>query len=219
MDRRSFLHLAAGVGFACGLPRPNWIDAPELEVNTAWRRLCMDPLVFHVSPYGTLELPGVGAPRNRADCLDIQLPVPMTYQELWRLSNRWRTRAVLATAWLDFTGSSESPEQVEDGVLRAWLRADPANLEHAHSMVTDWLQGDDLDEWDLEDAERNGRTPQGAAVAFWRGPLAGLEPFEVGLVEGEHPGSSYVGAELHMPVEDANRLAARLGAPVRFVQG
>ena len=37
-------------------------------------------------------------------------------------------------------------------------------------------------------------------------------------VEGEHPGSSYLGAELGIPVDEANEIAQKNEFPIKFIQ-
>ncbi len=58
---------------------------------------------------------------------------------------------------------------------------------------------------------------QSAALAFFRQqPYEVLDALGVVIVEGEHPGSSYYAAELRGNIDDANRLAEKLGVPIRF---
>jgi hypothetical protein len=47
-------------------------------------------------------------------------------------------------------------------------------------------------------------------------PFETLAALGVVIVEGDHPGSTYVGAELRQPIEEANEVAADLGMPFRF---
>ena len=38
------------------------------------------------------------------------------------------------------------------------------------------------------------------------------------VVEGDHPGSSYLGAELDIPVDEANEIAQKNGYPIMFIK-
>ncbi|MEB0056478.1 hypothetical protein [Variovorax sp. LG9.2] len=39
---------------------------------------------------------------------------------------------------------------------------------------------------------------------------------DIEIVDGDQPGSSYVGAQLHWGIDEANAKAAELGLPLRF---
>ena len=124
----------------------------------------------------------------------------------------------MAQAYLDDMDSEEDALEVSGEAWKAWILADPENAAFARRSFEFWLQETDLNEFDYEEAARNGCTDQGAAVRFWTSPWKSLEPFGVVIIEGDHPGSSYVGAELSMDVREANKLAIELGVPIRFVE-
>ena len=44
------------------------------------------------------------------------------------------------------------------------------------------------------------------------------EALNIYIVEGDHPGSSYLGAELGISVEEANNISKKEGFPLRFVK-
>lgn len=219
MERRSFLQFMAGFGVAIGLPGGRLdLDSPE-RVQKAWEAVKSHPMVFELikgSP--TLYLAGILEPRTRADCLGFQEPLPTDPKELIALGSGWREEAVMAQAYLDDMGSEEDAQEVSGETWKAWILADPENAAFARRSFEFWLQETDLNEFDYEETARNGCTDQGAAVRFWTSPWKSLEPFGVVIIEGDHPGSSYVGAELSMDVREANKLAIELGVPIRFVE-
>lgn len=219
MERRSFLQFMAGFGVAIGLPGGRLdLDSPE-RVQKAWEAVKSHPMVFELikgSP--TLYLAGVPDPGTRADCLGLQEPLPTDPKELIALGSGWREEAVMAQAYLDDMDSEEDALEVSGEAWKAWILADPENAAFARRSFEFWLQETDLNEFDYEEAARNGCTDQGAAVRFWTSPWKSLEPFGVVIIEGDHPGSSYVGAELSMDVREANKLAIELGVPIRFVE-
>ena len=221
MERRSFLQFLAGFGVAIGLPAGRLeLDSPE-QVLQAWEAVESHPMVFEVTKgHPTLYLAGVPEPITRADCLGMDLHVPEDPKAMVALLNGWREEAVMAQAYLDDIDSDEDPCEVARDTWEAWILMDPKNAAFARRSFEFWLQDTDLNEFDYEGAARNGHTEQGAAVRFWMDSPwdQELKPFGVVIVEGDHPGSSYVGAELSMDVDEANELAIELGVPIRFVE-
>jgi hypothetical protein len=53
-------------------------------------------------------------------------------------------------------------------------------------------------------------------VSHFRDSFEFNDLFNIVIVEGCHPGSSYYAAELHMDVAAANELAMEEGLPIRF---
>jgi hypothetical protein len=47
-------------------------------------------------------------------------------------------------------------------------------------------------------------------------PFETLDALGVEIVEGDHPGSTYIAAELHSTVDEGNEAAQGLGLPIRF---
>lgn len=219
MDRRGFLQFLAGFGVSFGLPAGHLKLADPVEVQKAWEVAKSQPVVFEViKGYPTLYLAGVPEPRTRADCLGFQGPVPTDPKELIAVCSGWREEAVMAQAYLDDLDSDQDASEVSRDTWKAWIQSNSENAAYARGSLERWLQDSDLNEFDYEEAARNGCTEQGAAVRFWRSDWKTLDPFGVAIVEGDHPGSSYVGAELSMEVDEANELAIELGLPIRFVE-
>ena len=128
----------------------------------------------------------------------------------------------------DKAAEDYSPEDIEEFLDRL----DENELNKLLEEVNDWISGD-LDETDFEN------TPiyspfSGYDYAFYlfEGNSRNLSlynhvefnVFEVAdslniyVVEGDHPGSSYLGAELGIPVEKANEIAKEKGYPLKFVK-
>ena len=45
-----------------------------------------------------------------------------------------------------------------------------------------------------------------------------IDALNIYVVEGDHPGSSYLGAELGIPVDEANEIAQKNGFPIKFIK-
>lgn len=224
MDRRAFLQNLGAIGLLghFNIPWPKKGD--DSAVQEAWEALEKAPVWFDVSDSGTLSLADMGYPSSRAECLDLLDPVPQDPRQLIAFTEcDWRCREVLERCYrnaLEEAGEDVGAGSVADEDLESWLRADKMHISDSVGAIEEWLADDLLDEFDIEAAERHGRTPQGAALQFWSGEdMEDLENLGIEIVEGDHPGSTYFAAELRMPVEDANHSASQEGIPVRFRAG
>ncbi len=83
--------------------------------------------------------------------------------------------------------------------------------------MNEWL--DDMGEDDYEYADLHGESSRGEALSFFRNEPETADIFNIVIVEGDRPGSSYFAAELRMDMSEANELAARLNLPIRFAAG
>jgi hypothetical protein len=210
MNRRQFLQSLLAVGWSASVPASAIAAAPEAIVDEIWSMALADPMVFYVKPWGTLSF---GAdenwPSSRSSLFSLD---PVTgVRDIRQLAGEfWPFTAVLENAWheRDEAGAfadweswlaQTSDEAVEDLVYRAnrWLD-DPAN-------ESDW-----------ELANLRGYTEQGAALTYFRDSFAFNDLFNIVIVEGDHPGSTYYAAELQMDVAEANALAIDEGLPIRF---
>jgi len=218
MDRRGFFQTIAAIGFAT-LPdgrRPKHLCEPEL--TEAWDELARKPLTFFVEEGGTLSIDGFSEPLTRADCMCLDPSAPGDVDGLVALAySSSRAREVIAQSYLDFNELDDlTTSDVDDTDRESWIREDSGHLEFACSEIGSWLLDTDLDEFDYEYADRHSNTAQGAARIFWQWGGEELRCFDVVIVDGDCPGSSYYAAELHGSVEDANQLAIGKGIPVRF---
>lgn len=218
MDRRAFLQTVAGLGYATflGGRTPKHLSEPELA--EAWGELARKPMTFLVEPGGTLSIEGFKEPLTRADCMDLNPSAPGDVEYLVDLAkSNTGARDVLAQAYLDHNELDDlTISDVDDTEWESWIRADPGHYEYACEGIGTWLLDTDLDEFDYEYADRSSNTAQGAARDFWQWGGEELRGFDVVVVDGECPGSSYYAAELRGSIEAANRLAIEKGVPVRF---
>ncbi len=95
-----------------------------------------------------------------------------------------------------------------------WLDDDEV-IEEVRWEIERWLD-EHPDEYDWERADLTGITGQGYALCYFRDEFEYCAEFDIAIIEGEHPGSSYYAAELRMPVDEANKLAEQMGLPIRF---
>ncbi len=179
----------------------------------------IEEITFEASDEGMLSVKGMAEPTCRGDYLGLEISSnPTSYEVIYFVEDSWRSKEVVAKAYLEKANTDGDPADIDDDVLLEWLAADPENLLFAGEYLQQWLESTDLDEEDYEAADLHGQTPQGAALIFWRD--GDLDPSEFGIVivEGEFPGSSYYAAELRESIEFANETAQRLGVPVEFVE-
>ncbi len=218
MDRRGFLQVVAGLGFATflGGRTPKHLSEPELA--EAWGDLTRKPMTFLVEPGGTLSIEGFKDPLTRGDCMDLNPFAPGDVDFLIDLAHsNTGARDVIAQAYLDFNGIDDlNTWDIGDTDWETWIREDSGHFEFASEGIGAWLLETDLDEFDYEYADRNSNTAQGAARDFWQWGSEELRYFDVVIVDGDCPGSSYYAAELRGSVEVANRLAIEKGIPIRF---
>ncbi len=120
--------------------------------------------------------------------------------ELLRLQNRLKSLEELEydenwQEWVRLGGEREFPRFKV--MLEDFLASD-----------VDWLQ---MEIWPVY------WSSQGQALSFFNGIDNDIcKSLGVVIVEGEHPGSTYFGAELHSSIDDANKIAEGLGLPIRF---
>jgi hypothetical protein len=174
-------------------------------------------VTFKVSDGGTLSVADMDECLTRGDCWCLYLGSQPTAKEIISLAKEnWDAKQVVGEVYLERARVESDDPDVELDELGEWLEADPANVTAAAECLRRWLDDTSLNEEDYDAADRDGLTPQGAALRFWRDGDLDPADFGIVIVEGEHPGSSYYAAELRKPVEYANAVADRLGAAVRF---
>ena len=128
-----------------------------------------------------------------------------------------RVEDVVVNSFLDahegYDGGRYGPSKAE---WTAWLKSDPKIAEACSAEIVAWLEDTNLGDYDIEAAETHSNTPQSAALSLWRERPEELEPFNVEIVEGSCPGSTYYAAVLRSSIKEANELAISLGLPIRF---
>jgi len=203
MNRREFLGSLLALGGSLCVPIEGVAVVSEDEINERWDRLLSSPVVFYVREFGTLTTDPTydSWPNSRSEVYDIQEPCNRDELEDLAIENCW-VRGI-----------------IEDTLYEADLDSMDAlnsdQLSDLVSRVADWVS-DTPDERDAEYVTLSGRDGQGAALWYFRDQFEFCDDFNIVIVEGDCPGSSYLGAELRMPVETANELAVVLGIPIQF---
>lgn len=212
MNRRHFLQSLAALGCGIALPGAALANAPDAVIEEAWQAANRYPLTFYVSSWGTISF-GNDENWQKSRCELLGL-MPVTDRAgLFELADKnWRLASIL---------EDRIPECAIDGTIgdadwQVWLgQVSDDAAEELIALANDWID-DDADESDWELADLRGYSDRGAALTFFRDEFEFCDTFNVVIVEGDHPGSSYFAAELRMDVDEANALANQHGIPIRF---
>ena len=214
MTRRDFLQSIAAFETSIALPLDSIASAPESVIDQLWAAAQDNPTIFYVNEYGALSCDAVETyPATRKELLDYQEVA--TREELLSFARDNAAGADFLECehsdprW--FYGDDSVPENWE-----AWLAtADDDTVEALIEKMNDWIN-DTPDERDYESADLCGYSGRGHALRFFRDDFEYGDDFDIVVVEGDCPGSSYFAAELRMSIADANDLAEGLGLPIRF---
>lgn len=239
IDRRSFLQalIAAGASFA--LPA----KATKTQIDQVWAEAQANPWFFEVNEHGTLIEEGVKEPEIWADIFDYLAGADFndpetTIQELKRCyplsvyldaqldkkiesleedldSDPPASKKALSALQEKIDALKSFREEYEEP-WQEWIELEgKEGLAKFKELVDDWLT-DPID-WMQSEWIPVRSGAQGAAFGFFEDqPYELLQELGVVIVDGEHPGSSYVAAELRANIDDANVAAERLGLPFRF---
>ena len=213
MNRRQFLQSLTALGFSVALPEGTLLaNASKSVVDQAWQSAIQNPLTFYVSSWGTLSY---SATENETQTLGELLglaPVRDRDELLALTHEQGRVEYLLENEWLERTGDEESDEPD----WQSWLAKESAEtVEEFIVIANSWIDHD-ADETDWEIADIRGYSDRGAAKSFFEFDFGFSDDFNVVIVDGDHPGSSYFAAELRMDVDDANALALEMDLPIRF---
>ena len=214
MNRREFLQSIAAFATSITLPLDSIASAPESVIDQIWATALETPTIFYVNEYGALSSDAVETyPATRKELLDYQ--EVSTRDELLSFARDHSAGADFLECehsdprW--FFNAEPVPED-----WKAWLAtADDGTVGVLIKKMNDWIN-DTPDEHDYESADLGGYSGRGHALRFFRDDFAYGDDFNIVVVEGDCPGSSYFAAELRMSIEDANDLAEGLGLPIRF---
>lgn len=211
MNRRSFLQSLAAIGGSVALPVVSLASAPDSVIADVWQQALAAPMTFYVKPAGTISF-GASEEYPTARCSLFMLEPVSNRDGLFGLADAtWGFGSVLENEWIERDSDDSGYENWE-----SWLRgALDEVVDELIAIANDWLE-DAPDETDWENADLCGYTEQGAALTFFRDDFEFNDLFNIVIVEGAHPGSTYYAAELRMDVDDANQLALDEGIPVRF---
>jgi len=208
MNRREFLKAAAAMGVALCLPVEKLATVCDSVIDQVWTETLKNPILFNVSWRGTLTNVDAYWPETRADYYGVN-PVVRSMEdidELIIISDRAGERIEY------FADAQGDPCPDWEVYLKKLDRQRwPALFEY----MTAWLNGY-LDEFEGEEATQRGYGGEGWAKMFFEDDFDLQDLFNIEIVEGDCPGSSYMAAELGMDVEQANALAAAHDLPIRF---
>ena len=211
MNRRHFLQSLAAIGCCIALPGMTLANAPDAIIEEAWQAANRFPLTFYVSSWGTISFGNDDWQRSRSELLGL---MPVTDRAgLFELADEdWRFASMLEDRRQGCANEGDN----EDPDWQGWLGQVPDDAaEELIALANDWID-DDADESDWELADLRGYSDRGAALTFFRDEFEFCDTFNVVIVEGDHPGSSYFAAELRMDVDEANAMANQQGIPIRF---
>jgi hypothetical protein len=228
MDRRTFLKTLASLGASIALPI-NLAAASSEEIDVAWKAATEAWGLFEVNDYGTLSYANYEEPKTRRDAYSFVGASDFDANEIerhWALNERLKDRyreALIEAAETDITVEEIDYDVIETQVDESWADwFDKASEQERVAIDADieaWLdeEPDWSNEW--EHIYKTG-TAQGAAYDhFLREDTEVMDTLDIVIIEGDCPGSSYFAAELHMPIDEANRIAEELGWEIRFVSG
>ena len=215
ISRRDFLKALLYTGAITALPF-DISEASEPQIEKAWSVLRTDPVVFDVEDR-TIYAPWAEYPRTYGDLFDDSTD----FSSRAELIKVYDEHFDLQSHFYDAFEDAASVEQslacklqdrlgMDDGLI-AWLNKAP--LEDLAAIVDGWLSSElpCCYEMPLQ------KGPMGEAYGYFlQQDREMLKALGVVVIEGEHPGSSYFAAELRVPVDDANYVAAALDIPIRF---
>ena len=215
MDRRSFLKSLVAFGVSSAFPGSLTEAAIEADVSSAWAGATAHPFAFYVEECGALStLAAEHYPSSRIELFGVE---PLV------------TRRDLSIFFDDYAGAqwiAESAHATEieeregddpwDGDWGRFLDdADESTIDRLIREANDWLESTPDGE-DYENANIRGWSGRGQALSYFRDAFEFCDDFDIAVVEGDCPGSSYFAAELRMSIEAANALATEKGLPIRF---
>ncbi len=214
MKRREFLKSIAAVGASVSLPLDMLASAPDSVIERAWNEALSNPTIFYVSSWGTLSYGVEETWQQSREQLFGWAPVH-NRQALQALAyESGQFAAFLENAWIK--REDEDGEETVHDDWQSWLNdLSGEAVDELIECANGWLE-EDADETDWEIATLRGYTEQGAALTYFRDDFPCSDLFNIVIVEGDHPGSTYSAAELRMSVEDANLIAEAEGLPIRF---
>ena len=214
MNRRDFLKSLAAIGVALTVPFEALTAAPDSVIDSAWQAALDSPATFYVGEYGTLSTDAeLYYPSTRAEML--QLDAVCNYDDLVSLAHDECGVASLIEDWM--TDDQDGVAHPESDWTKWIARADEDTVGALITRTNNWLDAEP-DSGDWESATIRGNTGQGSALHFFRDVFDESDMFNIVIIEGDCPGSSYFAAELQMGIDEANVLAAEYDIPMRFAQ-
>lgn len=216
MNRREFLLSLAALGGAIALPVEGIASAPDTVVDEIWARVLAEPVTIYVNEYGALSADPVEVyPATRKELLGYN-EIGSRKELIALVDEDNHVEAVIECEHSDpfwFMDGEPHPEDWNEWLIVA---ADDT-IDRLIERVNDWINGTP-DEGDYERADLGGSSGRGNALRFFRDDFEYCNDFDIVIVEGDCPGSSYFAAELHMGIAEANAYAVEYGIPIRFAE-
>lgn len=214
MDRRKFLKSLAALGGSMALPFQGIASATDAEVDALWTRALADPVTFYVNEYGALSADPVELyPRSRKELLDYE-EIGSREELIALVDDDSSVDSFIECEFSDPDWFDDDDSRPED--WHEWLVvANEETIDRLIDRVNDWIN-DTPNEQDYERADLGGIGGRGNALRFFRDDFEYCADFDIVIVEGDCPGSSYFAAELRMKVAEANAYAVEYGIPIRF---
>lgn len=216
MNRREFLQSLLALGGGIALPREAIGSAPESVIDQVWQKALAEPLTFYVNEYGALSTAAVETfAESRAELLGFE-EIGDRKSLIAFADVEWQVADLLEQEMADDQIFDEDGEEIVRDDWKAWVRsADDGTVARLVDLVNEWIN-DMPGEQDWERADLCGHSDRGAAMDFFRYQFEDRDMFDIVIVEGDCPGSSYFAAELRMDIDEANALAVEYGLPIRF---
>lgn len=238
INRREFLKGLAGLGASIAIP-VSIADWTGSEVDEAWYKAVADPFEFEVDEYGSISTPGWELPDTNGEAYELELGEWSTGEDLvavascaagleYAMACAFQVLVDDANDLLEKSGRAalsgaeervlELHDELGEEGWTEWLKgASEPELQYAAREIQFWLD-EGFDANDL-DGECLHIGPYAGPYSFFSGlDREELDTLGVKIVDGDRPGSSYFAAELHEDLDEANRIAAEIGLPVRFCQ-
>lgn len=216
MDRRAFIQSLAAMGASIALPIEGIAASPDIVVDEVWGRLIADPATVYVNEYGALSSDPVEVyPATRKELLDYE-EIGSRKELIALVDEDAHVGSVIECEFSDpgwFMDDEPHPDDWNEWLLVA----DEDTIQRLIALVNDWIN-DTPDERDYERADIGGSSGRGNALRFFRDDFEYCADFDIVIVEGDCPGSSYFAAELHMGIAEANAYAAEFNIPIRFAE-
>lgn len=214
MNRREFLLSLAALGGSIALPAEGIASAPDIVVDELWARVLAEPVTIYVNEYGALSSDPIEIyPATRKELLGYD-EIGSREQLIALVAEDNHVEAVIECEYSDPDWFMDNEPRPKD--WNEWLViADDDTIDRLIGRVNDWINGTP-DERDYEMADLGGSSGRGNALRFFRDDFEYCADFDIVIVEGDCPGSSYFAAELHMGIAEANAYAIEYGIPIRF---
>lgn len=220
MDRRTFLKALASFGASIALP-VNLAAASDEEIDLAWSEAANTWDLFEVGEYRTLWYANFEEPKNRYEAYEFSSTGDVSRSMIESHGGLYEPIQDLYRDYLAEQDPALDDEAIEALVRQRWLDwcfddrgAGPSMVE---SILDDWLSEEPDPCQEGDDYYTTGNAQGAAYDRFLSEDSDLMDTLGIVVIEGCCPGSNYYAAELHTPVEEANRIAAEHGWAIRFV--